>query len=132
MPTCINPDDEIDYLFIDAIAAGWGLRINCRICAEYRAWSDKDLAERFILHLDQKMTILRGRLKCPKCGDKDKLVIYPFNSGTMNWRPFSTAQSDMIAAMEDHKAELREMAAKRAAAAPEPSDGSYAAAKMRS
>jgi len=131
MSTWINPADELDYLFIDAIAAGWGLRINCRQCAEYRTWSDRELADRFLLQLDQKMTILRGRLKCAKCGDKEKLVIHPYQAGAMNWRPFSIAQSDMLAAIEDHKAELREMAAARAAE-PAGSAGSYAAAKMRS
>lgn len=79
MPTQPNSDEGIDYLFIDAIARGWGLMINCRQCADYRTWPDVELAERFVLHLDQKMNVLRGRVKCPKCGDKEKLVIYPFN-----------------------------------------------------
>ena len=70
-------------------------------------------------------------MKCPKCGDKEKLVIYPFNSGTMDWRPFSIAQPDLPAAIEDHKAELREMASNRRAPT-EPGSGSYASAKMRS
>ena len=103
--------DALETTFIDAISRGWGLRINCRQCAEYRAWSDKELARRFLPQLDQSMSVLKGRVKCPKCGDKDKLVIYPFNSGAMDWRPFSIAQSDLPAAIEAHKAEVREMAA---------------------
>ena len=128
MSAVANPNDELDYFFIDAIARGWGVRINCRECAEYRAWSDRELADRFILQLDHKMTMLRGRLKCPKCGDKENLTIHPYQAGAMDWRPFRFAISDTVAAIEDHKAELRERAA--AQAAPDvPS--SYAGAKMR-
>ena len=67
----------------------------------------------------------------PKCGDNEKLVLS--NSRTMDWRRFSIAQSDLPAAIEDHKAELREMEATKLAETPEPpSGGTYAAAKMRS
>src|SRR5579875_3071355 len=86
--------DPLSYTFIEAISRGWGVAGNCRPCGEVRKLTDAQLAERFILHLDHPLSVLRGRLKCD-CGNKN-LVIYTYHAGAMNWRDERKAPSDML------------------------------------
>ena len=71
--------------------------------------TDAALAERFLAQLDRPLSDLKGRLKCPVCGNK-QLVIFAYQAGAMNWPELSKAPSDMLATLAEKERVLRERA----------------------
>ena len=116
----MSEPSELSYTFCEVIVRGRGLAFDCRSCGEVYKWTDTTLADRFLFNLDRPLSDLQGKVKCPACGDQN-MVIYTYQAGTMNWRSRGTAKSDMLAIIEDHKLELREMVRVKIASPDQPS-----------
>jgi hypothetical protein len=101
-------DDPLSFTFCEAIVRGWGVAANCRPCGDVKKLSDRQLAERFIQHLDKPLSVLRGRLKCD-CGNKD-MMMFTYQAGAMNWPELSVAPSDVPLVLLQKEAILRERA----------------------